>query len=279
MFNNSGQLVGNIPTNVGATYATDGNVYIKSNGYSDWLTNILNGKVSTTASCNKNWNWADGGGQPNWLWGGNDGSNMYVYNPANFSVAYANKAWGIPTYTDQAYYVAATERKFSVFATNGGIGVDNVLSLGAPSTRWSKVYAATATISTSDRNMKKNIHKLTDIHKKLFMKLIPVSYLFKDGESGRTHIGFIAQDVEDAMRELNMSPLDFAGFCKDVKMKERLTVNADGDKIIEEIPILDDGGNEEYIYSLRYEEFIALNTAMIQDLYKEINKLRKLLER
>ena len=36
------------------------------------------------------WNWAGQGGQPGWLWGGNDGVNMYVYNPANFSVNYAN---------------------------------------------------------------------------------------------------------------------------------------------------------------------------------------------
>jgi hypothetical protein len=34
-------------------------------------------------------NWAGQGGQPSWLWGGNDGSNHYVYNPANFSVNYA----------------------------------------------------------------------------------------------------------------------------------------------------------------------------------------------
>ena len=38
------------------------------------------------------WNWAGQGGQPGWLWGGNDGVNMYVYNPANFSVNYANGA-------------------------------------------------------------------------------------------------------------------------------------------------------------------------------------------
>ena len=36
------------------------------------------------------WYWAGQGGQPGWLWGGNDGANMYVYNPANFSVNYAN---------------------------------------------------------------------------------------------------------------------------------------------------------------------------------------------
>lgn len=44
-------------------------------------------------------NWVGKDGQPTWLWGGTDGSNMYVYNPSNFSVNYANSAgsatkWG-----------------------------------------------------------------------------------------------------------------------------------------------------------------------------------------
>ena len=42
------------------------------------------------------WDWAGQGGQPGWLWGGNDGVNMYVYNPANFSVNYANSAGSAP---------------------------------------------------------------------------------------------------------------------------------------------------------------------------------------
>ena len=45
-----------------------------------------------------NFNWVGKAGQPTWLWGGEDGSNMYVYNPANFSVNYSNSAgsvaWG-----------------------------------------------------------------------------------------------------------------------------------------------------------------------------------------
>ncbi|RRY08798.1 hypothetical protein [Brucella anthropi] len=32
-------------------------------------------------------NWSGQGGQPSWIWGGNDGYNMFVYNPANFNVA------------------------------------------------------------------------------------------------------------------------------------------------------------------------------------------------
>lgn len=37
-------------------------------------------------------NWSGKNGQPTWLWGGNDGSNMYIYNPSNFSVNYAKSA-------------------------------------------------------------------------------------------------------------------------------------------------------------------------------------------
>lgn len=54
----------------------------------------------TAANSNKligmNWNWSGQGGQPPWLWGGPDnGENMYVYNPANFSVNYATSAGSV----------------------------------------------------------------------------------------------------------------------------------------------------------------------------------------
>jgi len=37
-------------------------------------------------------NWSGQSGQPTWLWGGNSSADMYVYNPSNFSVAYAASA-------------------------------------------------------------------------------------------------------------------------------------------------------------------------------------------
>ena len=37
-------------------------------------------------------NWSGQPGQPTWVWGGNSPGNMYVYNPANFSVNYASTA-------------------------------------------------------------------------------------------------------------------------------------------------------------------------------------------
>ena len=58
------------------------------------------GTATTAAKLGRNgdtgipmtFNWSGQGGQPSWLWGGNDGSNMYVYNPSNFNVNSANTA-------------------------------------------------------------------------------------------------------------------------------------------------------------------------------------------
>ena len=47
-------------------------------------------KLRREGGVDTSWYWSGQGGQPGWLWGGNDGVNMYVYNPANFSVNYAN---------------------------------------------------------------------------------------------------------------------------------------------------------------------------------------------
>jgi hypothetical protein len=60
-------------------------------------TSTLAAKASTLANGGGNgggmtFNWSGKGGQPYWLWGGEDGANMYVYHPGNFSVNYANSA-------------------------------------------------------------------------------------------------------------------------------------------------------------------------------------------
>ncbi|MCI8365234.1 MAG: tail fiber domain-containing protein [Eubacterium sp.] len=148
---------------------------------------------------------------------------------------------------------------------------NDTLSLGFSDYRWKEIWCITSLNTTSDRNLKKNIYNLSadDRYCKFFMLLQPKSYLFKDGESGRTHIGFISQDVEEAMSTCGLSSLEFAGFCKDQKI-ERIE-NEEG--IIEENPVFDDEGNPVYLYSLRYEEFIALNTMMIQKLCKKVGDL------
>lgn len=153
------------------------------------------------------------------------------------------------------------EYQLNFNAARFGPATDNNIALGYGSHRWKQLMAGTTAISTSDRNLKDNITPLTSVYLDLFMKLAPVSFTFKDGDSGRTHVGFISQDVEQAMSELGMSALDFAGFCRDRKMQEIVDENGD---LKEEVPAVDEYGNPIYIYSLRYEEFIAIITYALQ---------------
>ncbi len=44
-------------------------------------------------------NWAGKTGQPTWLWGGENGTDMFVYNPSNFSVNYAGNAAKVNNHT------------------------------------------------------------------------------------------------------------------------------------------------------------------------------------
>ena len=154
---------------------------------------------------------------------------------------------------------------------------NDVLYLGDASNKWKAVYAVNGTIQTSDRNHKKNIEGIDQRYIDLFDRLQPVSFMFNDPESDRVHIGFIAQDVQAAMDEVGLTDLDFAGFCRDA------AVVYDENDVPHEV--LDDDGNPVYIYSLRYSEFIALNSRMIQinrariaEQQAEINALRNVVE-
>lgn len=87
----------------GSTLYADGNIYMTR--YGTYLSAILDSKITAEGRSyprrigggDLNFNWSGQGGQPSWLWGGNDGSNMYVYNPSNFNVNYANGAGNADT--------------------------------------------------------------------------------------------------------------------------------------------------------------------------------------
>ena len=164
---------------------------------------------------------------------------------------------------------------------------DHMLQLGTANYRWGQIYSSNASISTSDRNQKKDIEDLSEVSRDFIMSLKPVSYKMKDGTSGRTHCGFIAQDVEETLEDLNMTAMDFAGFCKDQKtrpvmVKEKVLDN-DGEETDAEIERESSEPVEgEYVYGLRYEEFIAPLIKTVQLQQKEIDELKqeiKLLKR
>lgn len=135
---------------------------------------------------------------------------------------------------------------------------DNATALGAPGARYSTVYAATGSISTSDRRAKNSIRQLDGAAAQKFMaELLPVTYQLNDGESGRRHWGLIAQDVERAMTLCGIADQDFAGF---VRAPRR---GAEG-RLIE----------GAFDYGLRYEEFIAPLVACVQQLLRDRDECR-----
>lgn len=187
----------------------------------------------------------------------------------------------------QLYFFASDQGEYALhLGVHDGMwalnpDVNGNLQLGSSNHRWGTVYANNGAISTSDRNMKNSIQRLDDRYIQMFMKLLPVSFKFNDGTSGRTHIGFISQDVESAMQEAGLTDIEFAGFCKDQKTipvektQEVELINPETGELEYKTVIYTENKpvDGEYIYSLRYEEFIALNTLMIQKLMERVDAL------
>lgn len=67
--------------------------YASSTGNAD----TVDGQHASAFSYKSWWHWYGKDGQPNWLWGGNNENDYYVYNPSNFRVAYAASAGNADT--------------------------------------------------------------------------------------------------------------------------------------------------------------------------------------
>lgn len=135
---------------------------------------------------------------------------------------------------------------------------------GSDSYKWRTVYTHTlraadsiylkdAEIGTSDRDKKKDITPISDKYDELFDKLKPVSYKFQENTSGRTHFGFVAQDVKEALDLLHISTEDFAPYCEWEQQDKTTTCG------------------------LRYSEFVALNTYELQKLKRQVEELEKVI--
>ncbi len=133
--------------------------------------------------------------------------------------------------------------------------------------KWRNIYATNGTIQTSDRTRKTDITNLETQKVQAFINgLNPVSYKMIDGTSGRTHYGFIAQDIEELMNTLNMDSKDFAGFIKSPKKVIKYE-DENGNKLKKPVEEIIEG---EYDYSLRYDEFIAPLIKVVQEQQKAI---------
>lgn len=132
-----------------------------------------------------------------------------------------------------------------------------------------KLGSTSGSAVTSDINFKTDIDDIDGKYIEFFKKLQPKEYKYKLGNSGRSHLGFIAQDVEQALLDSGLSNDDFGGICIDeVKYAEE----NEYDERDEMNWAYKQGLNR--VYSLRYEEFISLNTTMIQKVMRENEELK-----
>src|SRR5206468_12996204 len=112
---------------------------------------------------------------------------------------------------------------------------DNLAALGQPSNRYSTVYAATATINTSDERQKDEIVDVPDAVLRAWSRVNFRQFKFKDaiahrGDKARLHIGVIAQQVKESFEAEGLDPFSYGLLCYD-EWDARPAV-------------LDDGGNE-----------------------------------
>ena len=243
--------------------------------------------IPTSASCNRNWYWSGQGGQPTWIWGGYDGTNMYVYNPSNFSVAWATGAGYANEWRSVgagSSYIATGNGDNATWSSHNvifrswyGIGfrdhTDTCRILF--DTRTGNVFAkgyvmASSFPTSSDRRLKEKIAPIDERLEKLFLELKPVNYYMINQDDHRRHNGFIAQEVEEAMKNNGIAYEEFAGLLK----RKHMNNNENEEDV--PIQILNDEEDLENVeYSLNYNEFTALNTHMIQKCLKRIKELEE----
>lgn len=163
-------------------------------------------------------------------------------------------------------------------------GTAGHMYLGSANQKWRAVFAQNGTIQTSDRNAKHDISGLDPEKITAFiMGLKPSSYVFNDADSGRTHWGLISQDIEELFPQLGMTSMDFAGFIKSPKTEdyyedvpETVTNEETGEeKTVTRKELKTRIVEGEYIYSLRYDEFIAPLICMVQRQQRQIEDLER----
>lgn len=142
-------------------------------------------------------------------------------------------------------------------------GADNTSTCGAPSRRWSIVYAATGTINTSDERLKTQFRKQSDAERRVALAIKDriSAFKFKDsvvakGDGARWHFGVGAQTVADAFKSEGLNPDDYGLFCFDEWPGREEEVDASGNVVKPAEP----AGNR---YGIRYDELAMFILAAI----------------
>nr|DAP39031.1 MAG TPA: endosialidase chaperone [Caudoviricetes sp.] len=128
---------------------------------------------------------------------------------------------------------------------------DALYNLGSRNFVWDAIYCSTNELNGSDRNIKNSIEALPEKYVRMLELVEPKRYKLNSGTSGRFHTGFIAQEVEDAMRACGIESKEFAGWAAAKR----------------------EDGNETYF--LRYSEFIPILWAKVREQEERLKRLEE----
>ena len=201
----------------------------------DWGT--ITGKPSTFSPSNHNHNYATWLGKQyasgaEWLgfynayggtrkgWIGHDGSTSFqITNETGGNIQLNNFVYltnGMSFPNVSGLYGRETSGTDRVMVT---MGDDNAIYLG----NWGsvnntvirgktvKLNSTSGATVTSDKNLKKDINIVSHQYEKFFMSLKPSTYIYDLKNHKRVHSGFIAQEVEQALKNNGLSTSQFAG--------------------------------------------------------------------
>lgn len=122
-----------------------------------------------------------------------------------------------------------------------------------------RLKSTTGSAITSDIRQKKDFKSLS-LYEDFYMDIDTVAYKYKNGKSGRYHVGVKAQQILEALNNNHLSSMDFGGYIEYKVEKDEY----EGEKFVPDYDIE---------CGIIYNEFIALNTHMTQKAHRRIDEL------
>ena len=155
--------------------------------------------------------------------------------------------------TGESYTVGSSWKALTPYAG------DNMTALGMTGYRYTRLYAASATISTSDECEKKILSGITEPYEKMFMELTPILYMWKNFGNelkphDRVHCGLGAQSMYAVAEKCGLSAKTLAAICRDDLAEPTA-----------------DGRTERW--GIAYEELIPLTIHMTQKALEKIENI------
>lgn len=172
------------------------------------------------------------------------GSIELLYTTTGYGIGISTEQGGVSIESGGNVYIAS--------AYNTRIQLDDEAAKIGPNVWATNGYV----IYSSDRNIKNSIEYDLSKYRQFLLDLKPCRFKFNDGQSGRYHLGVIAQDVEQSLADNGITPEEFSGWCKSpIKNKRK--------------------GITGYTYGIRYDSFIPLSIMLIQELIQRVEKLEE----